>query len=322
MNDSVVGRQARRLSNHQCLFHGSIHAVAVPQTLRVFVSSVIRGMESEREAVRKAIASMHLEPWTFETLPAYPESPRKVSLELAKECDLFVQLIGPSVSPIVVSEYHAATQDDPSKVLILAKVCSRDAEAEAHLKSVSPKHKYGEYKDTQDLPRLVQDSIAAWISRRAGRASRGVAATPTTPSRSDSPPDTPHAAKTGIGYWGSPRIQEYEGDLEAAQYKAVMEFNVENSRRKLAGEPPLSEDWLHNRLQTLEGEVHKRYPSWIETAAPTEEDRRIADRDRKVRALHAEGLSVWKIAKQLGIPRRAVRRILRPDEESFFGGGL
>jgi hypothetical protein len=108
-------------------------------------------MESEREATRTAIASMHLEPWTFETLPAYPESPREVSLDLAKECDLFVQLIGPSVSPIVIEEYHAAMEDDPSKVLILAKVCPRDAEAAAHLESVSPEHKYGKYGDARDL---------------------------------------------------------------------------------------------------------------------------------------------------------------------------
>jgi hypothetical protein len=135
----------------------------MPETLRVFVSSVMRGMESEREATRTAIASMHLEPWTFETLPAYPESPREVSLDLAKECDLFVQLIGPSVSPIVIEEYHAAMEDDPSKVLILAKVCPRDAEAAAHLESVSPEHKYGKYGDARDLSRLVRDSIAGWI---------------------------------------------------------------------------------------------------------------------------------------------------------------
>lgn len=294
----------------------------MPETLRVFVSSVMRGMESEREAARTAIASMHLEAWTFETLPAYPESPREVSLERAKECDLFVQLIGPSVSPIVISEYQTAMEDDPSKVLILAKECSRDAEAAAHLESVSPVHKYGKYKDTQDLPRLVQDSTAAWISRRAGRASRGVTTTPPQTSRASTPSEDLGDERTGIGYWGSPRLQQYDEELRAAQYQAVQEHNVENSRRKLAGEPPLPEDWLDNRLQTLENEVHKRYPSWIESADLTEEDRRIADRDRVIRALHAKGLSDRKIAKQLGIPKRVVRKVLRPDEESFFGEGL
>lgn len=142
----------------------------MPEALRIFVSSVMRGMESERNATRTAIASMHLEPWTFETLPAYPESPREVSLELAKECDLFVQRIGPSISPIVIEKYHTAREDDSSKVLILAKVCARDAEASAHLESVSPEHKYRKYGDARDLPRLVQDSIAGWISRRAVRA--------------------------------------------------------------------------------------------------------------------------------------------------------
>src|SRR3989442_113935 len=134
----------------------------MPETLRVFVSSVMRGMESEREAARTAIASMHLQPWTFETLPAYPEPAREVSLELARDCDVFVQLIGPSISPIVVDEYQAAMEDDPSKVLIFAKLCYRDADASAHLERVSPEHKYRKYKDAQELPPLVQDSIAAW----------------------------------------------------------------------------------------------------------------------------------------------------------------
>jgi DNA-binding NarL/FixJ family response regulator len=97
---------------------------------------------------------------------------------------------------------------------------------------------------------------------------------------------------------------------------------VENSRRKLAGEPLLPEDWLDNRIQTLQKEVHERYPPWIESAAPTEEDRRIADRDRMIRALHAKGLSDRKIAKQLGITKRVVRKVLRPDEESFLGVDL
>jgi DNA-binding NarL/FixJ family response regulator len=128
--------------------------------------------------------------------------------------------------------------------------------------------------------------------------------------------------KTGNGYWGSPRLQEYTEELEAAVHQAVQESNVENSRRKLVGEPQLPEDWLDNRIQTLRNEVHKRYPPWIESAAPTEEDRRIADRDRMIRALHAKGLSDRKIAKQLGIPKRVVQKVLTPDEESFFGEGL
>src|SRR3989442_235165 len=188
----------------------------MPETLRVFVSSVMRGMESEREAARTAIASMHLQPWTFETLPAYPEPAREVSLELARDCDVFVQLIGPSISPIVVDEYQAAMEDDPSKVLIFAKLCYRDADASAHLERVSPEHKYRKYKDAQELPPLVQDSIAAWISRRAGRDSRGVTTTPSQPPETALSPEVAGDARTGDGHWGSPRLQAYEEELGAA----------------------------------------------------------------------------------------------------------
>jgi len=213
-------------------------------------------------------------------------------------------------------------EDDPSKVLIFAKSCSWDAQAVAHLKTVSPEHKYGKYNDARDLPRLVRDSIAAWISRRAGRASREAKATSPQPPQTASPPEDLEDAKAGDGYWGSPRLEEYEEELREALYQAVQEHNVENSRRKLAGEPSLPEDWLDKRIQTLQDEVHKRYPSWIESAAPTEEDRRISERDRVIRALHAKGLPDRKIARQLGIRRRVVREVLRPDEESFLGGGL
>src|SRR5439155_4680708 len=130
---------------------------------------------------------------------------------------------------------------DPSKLLIFAKLCSREAEAVAHLKTVSPEHKYGKYNDARDLPRLVRDSIAAWISRRAGRASREAKATSPQPPQTASPPEDLEDAKAGDGYWGSPRLEEYEEELREALYQAVQEHNVENSRRKLAGEPTLPE---------------------------------------------------------------------------------
>lgn len=231
-----------------------------------------------------------------------------------------MQRIGPSISPIVIEKYHTAREDDSSKVLILAKVCARDAEASAHLESVSPEHKYRKYSDARDLPRLVQDSIAGWISRRAVRASRGVTKTKPRPQESVTPSEDLGEVKTGIGYRDSPRLQEYDEELKAALYQAVQEHNVENSRRKLAGEPLLPENWLDNRIQTLQSEVHKRYPPWIESAVPTEEDRRIADRYRMIPALHAKGPSDREIAKQLGITKRVVRKVLRPDEESLLGG--
>lgn len=150
-----------------------------------------------------------------------------------------------------------------------------------------------------------------------------VAATTTSqPPKAASPPEDHGNTKSGEGYWGSPRLQAYNEELKAAVDQAAQEYNVENSRRGLVGEPPLSDDWLQNRTQTLQNEVHKRYPPWIPSAAPTEEDLRIAERDRTIRAMHAKGLSVRKIAKQLGISKQVVREVLKPDEESFFGDQL
>ncbi len=126
-------------------------------------------MESERRAAEAAISSMQLEAWVFETLPAYPESARKISIELAKNCDLFVQLVGPSVSSIVADEYLAAMEDDAGKVLVLVKDVPHDASATAHIQKIAPAHKYGKYRDAKELPRLVQESIATWISRRVGK---------------------------------------------------------------------------------------------------------------------------------------------------------
>ncbi len=129
-------------------------------------------MEAERRIAETTIAAMQHEPWIFEMLPAYSESARDISLDLAARCDLFVQLVGPSVSRIVEEEYRAALNDDATKILLLTKEGPRTKEATEYLKRVSSRHKYGKYRGEEDLPQVLRDSVATWVSRRAKRTGK------------------------------------------------------------------------------------------------------------------------------------------------------
>ncbi len=139
------------------------------ETLEVFVSSVISGMEADRQAVAAAIQAIQLEAVVFELLGAYPESARTISLEKARECDVFIQLIGTTVSPIVADEYDAAKTDNPDKVLVFVRQGTHDASAKDHLARVRRRHKYGSYETPKELEAIVKKSLASWISRRLRR---------------------------------------------------------------------------------------------------------------------------------------------------------
>ncbi len=142
------------------------------ERLQVFVSSTIPGMEEDRKAVAEALGLVQLEPVVFELLPAYSNSARIISLEKARECDLFIQLIGAKVSQIVIDEYSTAFKDNPEKVLIFVKEGTRDASSNDHLARIKKEHKYAGYSTPQQLQELVQTSAATWITRCLRKGSR------------------------------------------------------------------------------------------------------------------------------------------------------
>ena len=61
---------------------------------KVFVSSVMRGFEAEREAVRQAIESLGLRPLMAETSPASPDPSKHALLSLVEQADSVVLVLG------------------------------------------------------------------------------------------------------------------------------------------------------------------------------------------------------------------------------------
>jgi hypothetical protein len=61
---------------------------------RVFISSVMRGFEAEREAARAAVASLHLQPVMAEDFGAQPYSPQIACLEGVRSSDVYLGVFG------------------------------------------------------------------------------------------------------------------------------------------------------------------------------------------------------------------------------------
>ena len=96
---------------------------SVEPDLLVFVSSVIRGMEKERETVERAIRSISVaRPWRFETAPASSQEVEESYLSKVRECDIFILLIGDSHSEAGRREYETALEAGKPGLAFVAEV--------------------------------------------------------------------------------------------------------------------------------------------------------------------------------------------------------
>jgi hypothetical protein len=83
------------------------------------VSSSIRGLEASRAAIREAVDALQLaDSWLFESdATAAGARPEAQYLEKARDCDLFVLVVGSTIRPGTRDEYDAAFADNPNKIL-------------------------------------------------------------------------------------------------------------------------------------------------------------------------------------------------------------
>jgi hypothetical protein len=88
--------------------------------LVVFVSSVIAGLEAERQAVRAALQAIPLtRPWVFEFSPASSLPLAESYLSQVRACDIFLLLLGDRVTDPVKAEVETAqAADKPLLVLV------------------------------------------------------------------------------------------------------------------------------------------------------------------------------------------------------------
>ncbi len=111
---------------------------------RVFVSSVVSGFETEREAAREGIVAAGGEPVLVnEDFPARAASSRNVCLDAVDSCDIYIVIVGarggwttPSGKLVVEEEYERARQRR-LPILVFVQRGSRDPDAERLLHTLS-----------------------------------------------------------------------------------------------------------------------------------------------------------------------------------------
>ena len=155
-------------------------AIRTPdQRLRVFVSSTLRELASERRAVRAAIEQLNLAPVMFE-LGARPHPPRELYRAYLAQSDIFVGLYGERYGWVapgedisgLEDEYRLARPEMPKLVYVkeggereprLAELLDRIREDD--------RASYAYYTDPEQLAELVRGDLATLLAERFTRAS-------------------------------------------------------------------------------------------------------------------------------------------------------
>lgn len=132
--------------------------------VKVFISSVIKGMEPFREIAQKAVESMSMATLNFEAFPASPSSPGRASLDEIRNADIFVQFIGEEISAIVEEEYETALEFLPDRILVFVKDARLSAPAMKHFNRVKRSHTYKKFKTAEDLKREIPYAINALVA--------------------------------------------------------------------------------------------------------------------------------------------------------------
>jgi hypothetical protein len=97
--------------------------------LHVMISSTLEDLERERDAAEGAILALDLYCFRAEKLPGVSVSPREFCELMAKQCDIFILIIGDRYGyviesdgiSVVESEYEVARRENAGKILVYKK---------------------------------------------------------------------------------------------------------------------------------------------------------------------------------------------------------
>jgi|GEM_PF-3278391 len=136
---------------------------ASEQPLLVFVSSVIDELNDERQAIHKAIERIPLaKPWLFEYTPASSQEVNESYLSKIKESDIFVLVIGSSISMAVMREFESARANN-KPCLVFLKDCERIEEAQTFVGNIQAK--WSKFSTSEELAHLVQLALVDELIR-------------------------------------------------------------------------------------------------------------------------------------------------------------
>ena len=150
-------------------------AIRTPdQRLRVFISSTIAELASERKSVARAIAAVGLTPVLFE-LGARPYPPRELYRAYLAQSDIFIGLywqrygwVGPDMDISGLEDEFRLSESIPRLLYVKTPAPDRESGLTAMIDEIKAKgtESYRTFKTTRELGRLVRDDLAVLLSER------------------------------------------------------------------------------------------------------------------------------------------------------------
>lgn len=144
------------------------------QRLRVFVSSTMRELAAERNAVREAVEALRLTPVLFE-LGARPHPPRELYAAYLKQSQVFVGVYGeeygwvaPGLDRSGIEDEYLLGRELPRLIYVREPVERRDERLTALLERIRSESavSYRPFKDAEELRDVVAEDLALLVSER------------------------------------------------------------------------------------------------------------------------------------------------------------
>ncbi len=127
-------------------------------------------LNEERGIAERAIAELDLVPNRFESWPAGPEDARRRSLSEVADSEIFILILGGTVTEPVLAEYEAARESIPDRILAFVKKVPRSTQADALLERVRHECVYKTYRTPRQLGFQVQKAIQSLMRDRLKRS--------------------------------------------------------------------------------------------------------------------------------------------------------
>src|SRR5262252_8526521 len=170
------------------------------QRVRVFVSSTLRELAAERQAVRDAVTRLRLVPVMFE-LGARPHPPRRVYRAYLAQSQVFVGIYWQSYGWVAPGEELSGLEDEyrlsaglPRLIYVKAPAPDREPRLAEMLARIEDEGgvSYKAFAGPAELQRLVEDDLAVLLSERFELAQPGGDAAEAAPLAGGVPvPPTP-----------------------------------------------------------------------------------------------------------------------------------
>lgn len=127
------------------------------QPILVFVSSTMNDLSEERRAIHNAIGQIAItKPWLFEFTPASSDNIEDSYLNKVRECDIFILIIGETISQPVIREFELA-KEIGKPCLIFLKECTQNEETRSFIEGI--KFKWEKFSSPQELRNSVRHAI-------------------------------------------------------------------------------------------------------------------------------------------------------------------